>query len=53
MTTYPDAPRLDLVDVLHGREVADPYRWLEDADSPATVAWSQSQDDLLAAERAR
>lgn len=26
--------------------VADPYRWLEDAEDPRTVAWSQTQDDL-------
>ena len=32
----PNAPRLDLVEVLHGREVADPYRWLEDAHSVQT-----------------
>ncbi|HEU0129771.1 MAG TPA: prolyl oligopeptidase family serine peptidase [Mycobacteriales bacterium] len=43
---YPDATRLDLVDHLHGHAVADPYRWLEDADDPATVAWSAAQDDL-------
>ena len=42
----PLAPRLDLVEVLHGREVADPYRWLEDAGSPQTRAWSAAQDRL-------
>jgi prolyl oligopeptidase len=43
---YPDAPRLDVVDVLHGHRVADPYRWLEDADAPQTRAWSGAQDAL-------
>ena len=33
---YPEAPRLDLVEDLHGHRVADPYRWLEDADDPRT-----------------
>jgi prolyl oligopeptidase len=46
---YPDAERLDLVDVLHGREVADPYRWLEDADDPAVETWSAAQDELVRA----
>ncbi len=39
----PDAERLDLVEVLHGRPVADPYRWLEDAGDPRTRAWSSAQ----------
>jgi prolyl oligopeptidase len=47
-TAYPAAPRLDLVEDLHGRTVADPYRWLEDAADPATEAWSTAQDDLYA-----
>ena len=45
--SYPDARRDDVVDVLHGRSVADPYRWLEDADGPRTRAWSASQDALV------
>jgi prolyl oligopeptidase len=48
---YPPAERLDLVETLHGREVADPYRWLEDADDPGTAAWEAAQDELLAAAR--
>jgi len=43
---YPAARRLDLVEVVHGTEVADPYRWLEDAGSPETAAWSAAQDEL-------
>ena len=49
----PPAERVDCVDDYHGHLVADPYRWLEDADDPRTVAWSAAQDDLLAAHRAR
>jgi prolyl oligopeptidase len=48
---YPDAERLDLVDDLHGRPVPDPYRWLEDAADPRSVAWRAAQDSLLAQER--
>ena len=36
-----------LVDTLHGHPVADPYRWLEDADDPRTVAWSQGAGRTL------
>jgi prolyl oligopeptidase len=45
---YPAAPRLDLVEDLHGHPVADPYRWLEDADDPRTAAWAAAQDELAA-----
>ena len=41
-----------VTDNLHGTEIADPYRWLEDAKSPQTRAWLASQikytEDYLA-----
>lgn len=45
---YPEAPRLDLVENLHGTDVADPYRWLEDAQDPRTITWLSAQDTLVA-----
>ncbi|MGI4896115.1 MAG: prolyl oligopeptidase family serine peptidase [Janthinobacterium lividum] len=39
------APRLELVEELHGIPVADPYRWLEDGQDPRTQAWSTWQDE--------
>ncbi|MGQ0521809.1 MAG: prolyl oligopeptidase family serine peptidase [Actinomycetota bacterium] len=47
LVPYPSAPRLGVVDHLHGRAVADPYRWLEDPSSPETEEWSKAQDELV------
>src|SRR3954454_22713119 len=53
LVRHPDAPRLDLVEDLHGHSVSDPYRWLEDPDDPRPQQWAAAQDtqatDLLAA----
>jgi prolyl oligopeptidase len=45
---YGHAPRWDHVDILHGRAIADPYRWLEDPDSDETRRWARAQDALFA-----
>jgi prolyl oligopeptidase len=45
---YPPAPRGTVVDDYHGTKVADPYRWLEDLDSPATRAWVSAEAQLTA-----
>ncbi len=45
-STYPAARRDDVVDIVHGVHVPDPYRWLEDAKSDEVVAWTRAEDDL-------
>src|SRR5258708_34097984 len=49
---YPAARRLDLTEELFGHQAADPYRWLEDADSPETRDWLAAQEVLWAGQRA-
>jgi prolyl oligopeptidase len=43
---YPKARLGDQVDDYHGTKVADPYRWLEDVDSPETRDWVQAENRL-------
>jgi prolyl oligopeptidase len=43
---YPVAPRADQTDDYFGTTVADPYRWLEDVDSPQSRAWIEEQNAL-------
>src|SRR3984957_839978 len=48
---YPAAQRLNLVEDLFGHQVADPYRWLEDADSPQATEWLAAEESLWAGYR--
>jgi prolyl oligopeptidase len=43
---YPDAPRGTVTDAYFGTTVSDPYRWLENLDAPATVAWVNAENAL-------
>ncbi|HVS46760.1 MAG TPA: prolyl oligopeptidase family serine peptidase [Verrucomicrobiae bacterium] len=43
---YPAAPRGDVTDNYFGTTVPDPYRWLENIDSPQTVAWETAEQKL-------
>src|SRR3954465_8685901 len=44
LTAPPNSRRDQVVDHLHGVEIADPYRWLEDGTSDETRAWTAAQN---------
>jgi prolyl oligopeptidase len=46
---YPRTERDQVVETLHGASVPDPYRWLEDPDSPRTRQWVAAQNELTEA----
>ncbi len=43
---YPPAPKNDTVETYHGTRVPDPYRPLEDPDSPETRAWVEAENKI-------
>jgi prolyl oligopeptidase len=47
--TYPVTNKVDHTDNYHGTTVADPYRWLEDANSGETKSWVDAQNKVTQA----
>ena len=43
---YPRTNTVEQVDDYHGTLVRDPYRWLENVDSPETLDWVRQQNEL-------
>jgi len=43
---YPKAKKVEQVDDYHGTKVADPYRGLEDPDTPESKAWIEAENKI-------
>lgn len=43
---YPESKKVEQVDEYHGNKVADPYRWLEDANAADTKSWVEAQNGV-------
>ena len=41
---YPATTRVEQVDAYHGIQISDPYRWLENPESPALREWIEAQN---------
>ncbi|MDX1481874.1 MAG: prolyl oligopeptidase family serine peptidase [Woeseiaceae bacterium] len=44
---YPQPRRVDVAEVVHGIEIRDPYRWMENAQGEELEAWLERQDALI------
>lgn len=45
----PPTRREAVTDTMHGETIEDPYRWLEDSDSPEVAAWTAAQNEATRA----
>ncbi|MDN3507532.1 MAG: prolyl oligopeptidase family serine peptidase [Simkaniaceae bacterium] len=43
---YPKTPKTDVVEIIHGQSISDPYRWLENEKSPDVKAWVLAENDV-------
>ena len=41
---YPPTKIEPVVETIHGVEIVDPYRWLEDGSSPAVKEWTEKEN---------
>jgi prolyl oligopeptidase len=44
--SYPETKKVDVVDTYFGTTVADPYRWMEDDNSPEVAAWVEAENKV-------
>ncbi|MCA9243932.1 MAG: S9 family peptidase [Phycisphaerales bacterium] len=44
--SYPETRVAPVTDTLHGDEIIDPYRWLENRDDPAVIQWIDAENAL-------
>ena len=44
--SYPPTKKVDVVTDYFGTKVADPYRWLEENDSPEVAAWVEAENKV-------
>jgi len=43
---YPQPPKSDVVDDYFGTKIADPYRWMEDLNSPQVKQWIEAENAI-------
>jgi len=43
---YPETKKVEVVEDYFGTKVADPYRWLENNDSPEVAAWVEAENKV-------
>jgi prolyl oligopeptidase len=43
---YPNARMVDLVEKIHGQDVKDPYRWMEDLETDELRGWIEAENAL-------
>ena len=44
-TSYPESKKIEFVESIHGYEIRDDYRWLEDFTSEESKAWVEKQNN--------
>lgn len=44
--TYPATRKDNVVEKIHGKDVVDPYRWLEDGNAPEVKEWTEKENAL-------
>ena len=44
--TYPKSKKINFTEILHGVEISDPYRWLEDFTTAESIDWIDRQNNF-------